>query len=93
VPHLLRHGTSVFKVISERPVILPSECCALGEGAITTYFKRNLSHSSGSRVYACKEKFDIMYVFGIFFSADYWYASSIRISFPFIEQHRGVSYT
>jgi hypothetical protein len=39
VPHLLRHGTSVFKVISERPVILPSECRALGEGAITTYFK------------------------------------------------------
>jgi hypothetical protein len=26
------HGTSVFKVISERPVILPSECRALGEG-------------------------------------------------------------
>jgi hypothetical protein len=40
VPHLLRHGTSVFKVISERPVILPSECCALGEEAITTFFKR-----------------------------------------------------
>jgi hypothetical protein len=40
VPHLLRHGTSVLKVISERPVILPSECFALGEGAITTYFKR-----------------------------------------------------
>jgi hypothetical protein len=40
VPHLLRHGTSVFKVISERPVILPSECRALDEGAITTYFKR-----------------------------------------------------
>jgi hypothetical protein len=29
-----------FKVISERPVILPSECRALGEEAITTYFKR-----------------------------------------------------
>jgi hypothetical protein len=40
VPHLLRHGTSVFKVISERPVILPSECRALGEEVITTYFKR-----------------------------------------------------
>jgi hypothetical protein len=40
VPHLLRHGTSVFKVISEKPVILPSECRAVGEGAITTYFKR-----------------------------------------------------
>jgi hypothetical protein len=37
VPHLLRHGTSVFKVISKRPVILPSECRALDEGAITTY--------------------------------------------------------
>jgi hypothetical protein len=29
---------SVFKVISERPVILTSECRALGEGAITTDF-------------------------------------------------------
>ena len=38
VPHLLRHGTSVFKVISERPVILTSKCWALGEGAIPTYF-------------------------------------------------------
>jgi hypothetical protein len=27
-----------FKVISEGPVILASECRALGEGAITTYF-------------------------------------------------------
>jgi hypothetical protein len=27
---------AVFKIISERPVILPSECRALGEGAITT---------------------------------------------------------
>jgi hypothetical protein len=40
VPHLLRHGTSVSKVIFERPVILTSECRALVEGAITTYFKR-----------------------------------------------------
>jgi hypothetical protein len=39
VPHVLRHRTTVFKVISERPVILTSECSALGEGAITTYFK------------------------------------------------------
>jgi hypothetical protein len=39
VPHLLRQGTSV-KVISERPVILISKRRALGEGAITTYFKR-----------------------------------------------------
>jgi hypothetical protein len=29
-----------FKVISERPVILTSERCALGDGAIATYFKR-----------------------------------------------------
>jgi hypothetical protein len=29
-----------YNVISERPVILTFECCALGEGAITTYFKR-----------------------------------------------------
>jgi hypothetical protein len=40
VPHLLRLGTSVFKVISERLMILTSECRALGEGAITTYIKR-----------------------------------------------------
>ena len=40
MPYLLRHGTSVFKVISERPVILSPECRALGEEAITTYFKR-----------------------------------------------------
>jgi hypothetical protein len=29
VPHLLRHGTSVFKVISKRLVILTSECHAM----------------------------------------------------------------
>jgi hypothetical protein len=40
VPHLLRHGNSIFKVISERPVIPTSECRALGEEAITAYFKR-----------------------------------------------------
>jgi hypothetical protein len=40
VPHLLQHGTSAFKVIFEGPVILPSECSALDEGAITTYLKR-----------------------------------------------------
>jgi hypothetical protein len=54
VPHLLRHGTSVFKVISERPVILPSECRAVGEGAITTYFKRlrfDAAGSSGARTH------------------------------------------
>jgi hypothetical protein len=38
VPHLLRHRTSFFKVIYERPVILTSECLALCEGAISTYF-------------------------------------------------------
>ena len=32
------HGPLV-KVISERPVILSSKCCALSEEAITTYFK------------------------------------------------------
>jgi hypothetical protein len=54
VPHLLRHGTSVFKVISERPVILPSECRALGEEAITTYFKRlrfDAAGPSGARTH------------------------------------------
>jgi hypothetical protein len=33
-------GRPFFKVISEKPVILPSKYRALGEGAITTYFKR-----------------------------------------------------
>jgi hypothetical protein len=39
VPHLLRHGPSVFKVVSEKLVTLTSACRALGEGAITSYFK------------------------------------------------------
>jgi hypothetical protein len=47
MPRLLRNGTSVFKVIFERPVILPSECRALGEGAITTYFKRRRFDAAG----------------------------------------------
>jgi hypothetical protein len=54
VPHLLRHGTSVSKVISERPVILTSECRALGEGGITTYFKRlrfDAAGPSGARTH------------------------------------------
>jgi hypothetical protein len=54
MPHLLRHGASVFKVISERPVILPSECRAPGEGAITTYFKRlrfDAASPSGARTH------------------------------------------
>jgi hypothetical protein len=54
VPHLLWHGTSVLKVISERPVILTSECHALGEGAITTYFKRprfDAAGTSGARTH------------------------------------------
>jgi hypothetical protein len=54
VPHLLQHGTSVLKVISERPVILPSECRALGEEAITTYFKRlkfDAAGRSGARTH------------------------------------------
>jgi hypothetical protein len=44
----------LFKVISERPVILTSECCALGEGAITTYFKRlgfDAAGPSGARTH------------------------------------------
>jgi hypothetical protein len=48
VPHPLRHGTSVFKVISERPVFLTSEFRALGEGAITTYFKRLRFDAAGT---------------------------------------------
>jgi hypothetical protein len=54
VPHLLRHGPFVFKVISERPVILTFECRALGEGAITTYFKRlsfDAAGPSGARTH------------------------------------------
>jgi hypothetical protein len=54
VPHLLRHRTSVFKVISETPVILPSECRALGEGAITTHIKRlrfDAARPSGARTH------------------------------------------
>ena len=47
MPHLLRHGTSVFKVISERPVILSSECRALAEESITTYFKRLWFEAAG----------------------------------------------
>jgi hypothetical protein len=47
MPHLLRHRTSVFKVISERPVILSSECRALGEEAITTYFKHLMFDAAG----------------------------------------------
>jgi hypothetical protein len=42
------HGTSVFKVISERPVILTSKCRARGKGAITTYFKRPRLHAAGT---------------------------------------------
>jgi hypothetical protein len=43
-PRLLRWAMwpmdLLFKVISERPVVLTSKCRAFGEGAITTYFKR-----------------------------------------------------
>ena len=62
MPHLLRHGTSVFKVISEIPVILTSECRALGEGAITTYFKRlrfDAAGSSGARNDKNNEQYSI----------------------------------
>jgi hypothetical protein len=47
VSHLLQHGTSV-------PVILTSDCRALGEGAITTYFKRlrfDAAGTSGTRTH------------------------------------------
>jgi hypothetical protein len=33
-------GPPFYKAISERPMILTSECRALDEGGITTYFKR-----------------------------------------------------
>jgi hypothetical protein len=54
VPHLLRQRTSVVKVIFERPTILTSECRALDEGAITTYFKRlrfDAADPSGARTH------------------------------------------
>jgi hypothetical protein len=54
VPHLLRHETSVFKVISERPMILTSECRDRGKGAITNYFKRlkfDAAGPSGARTH------------------------------------------
>jgi hypothetical protein len=47
-------GKPLFKVISERPVILTSEWRALGEGAITTYFKRlrfDAAGGSGARTH------------------------------------------
>jgi hypothetical protein len=50
VPHLLRHGTSVGKVISERPVILTSEYRALDKRAITIYFKRLGFDAAGSSI-------------------------------------------
>jgi hypothetical protein len=37
VPHILRHGTFGFKVISERRMNFTSECRALCEGAITIF--------------------------------------------------------
>jgi hypothetical protein len=43
-----------FKVISEIPLILTSECRAHGEGAITTYFKRlgfDVASPSGARTH------------------------------------------
>jgi hypothetical protein len=60
VPHLLRHGTSVFKVISERHVILPSEYRALGEEAITTYYQRlrfDAADPGGARTFAKREHY------------------------------------
>ena len=49
MPHLLRHGTSVFKVISERPVIPSSECRALGEEAVITTFLNVLGLTRSAR--------------------------------------------
>jgi hypothetical protein len=43
----MRHRISVFKFISERPVILTTEWHALYEGAITTYFKRHMFDAAG----------------------------------------------
>jgi hypothetical protein len=43
-----------FKVISERPVIITSECRVLGKGAITIYFKRlgfDAAGTSGARTH------------------------------------------
>jgi hypothetical protein len=42
-------GPPFFKVISERPVILPSECHALVNGAITTHVKRLRFEAAGPR--------------------------------------------
>jgi hypothetical protein len=45
---------SVFKVISERPVFLTSECQALGDEAVSTYFKRlrfDVAGWSGARTH------------------------------------------
>jgi hypothetical protein len=50
VQHLLRHGTSGFKVISERLVILTSLCRSYGEGAITTYCKHLRFDVAGTSV-------------------------------------------
>jgi hypothetical protein len=36
-----------LKVISERPMILTCECCALGEGAIPIYFNRRRFDAAG----------------------------------------------
>jgi hypothetical protein len=47
-------GPPFFKVTSERLVILPSECRALGEGTINTYFKRlrfDAAGTSGARTH------------------------------------------
>jgi hypothetical protein len=51
---LLQHGTSVFKVISERPVILTSECRALAKEQslpILNVFKFDAAGTSGARTH------------------------------------------
>jgi hypothetical protein len=52
VPYVLRHGTSVFKVacISERPVVLSSECRVLDEGTVTPYFIKRLRFDTAIQV-------------------------------------------
>jgi hypothetical protein len=47
-------GPPFFKVMLERPVILTSQCRALGKGAVTTYFRRlkfDAAGSSGARTH------------------------------------------
>jgi hypothetical protein len=69
---LLQHGTSVFKVIYERPVTLTSECRPLGEGAIYIYFKSfrfAAAGTSGARThdipFAKRERYHLATTIGL----------------------------